>query len=130
MCCLEFPEIWPMLKLFKTAPSVRNSKYGCKGSFSTCFAPVLISYHERVKRTFLRVESFYVHALYILLAHNLDDFLVKNFSYVRKVAERKSPEFVEFSSRALHRKVLRMFLKFMRIFRALLPGRQRPLKIH
>ena len=46
------------------------------------------------------------------------------------VAERKFPEFFEFSSRILPRILLRIFPKFLRTFRASFRGRRRPEKIH
>ena len=52
------------------------------------------------------------------------------FAKVRKVAERKFPEFFEFSSRILPRILLRISPNFSRIFRASFRGRRRPEKIH
>ena len=47
------------------------------------------------------------------------------FYWVRKVAERKFPEFFEFLSRMLPRVLLRIHPKFSRIFRASFCGKRR-----
>ena len=67
--------------------------------------------------------------LYAVL-HTTDSNCVPQKRQVAKVAERKFPEFFEFSSRILPRIWLRIFPEFFRGFGALLPGRRRPQKNH
>ena len=65
--------------------------------------------------------------------YSFDDrlcLLCSPFCRVWKVAERKCPEFFEFSSRILPRILLRIFPNFLRIFCASFRGKRRPERIH